>query len=1001
MASILLLAVSLLSGIFTARSQDTSTVSSTTSAAAPERQGAETKEDTSRLKTQVGRLSSVVESLPIQAAKFVSRLEEKSAQLEQKLIQKKDVSIRSNQVRHHGGRRHQRWKRSPIVSFRTRPSNQTAMLGDPVTLRCAAHEQNYLSVTWYKGGKALTPPFTQTIFVLWNNDLLVIANVDNANKYTFNATVKLEESHVFRCSPTGADRITWSKDGQPPSSFIDGKRVLQNRGDLVLTSVTRADSGRYTCTAGRNGDTQTIQAEATLAVVDVDIDGVCGRPVHAAGPDGLIVGGAEAEPGEFPWQAMLWDTRPTRNRFFCSGILINKRWVITAAHCIRELYLTKEDFIVRLGKHTTVRGVREASERSYKADRIIVHPDYNEDTLESDLALLRLAPPEVTFTEYILPICIPDVPEARQRIQPGAIGTVSGWGALFAGGSASKKLMKIILPVVSMAQCRSSHPQWAHVINQNVFCAGRKRGGKDACKGDSGGPFAAFYNGRWNLLGVVSWGDGCALRGKYGVYTRLHRFRDWIMEHTKEHTGEQVSFRTRPSNQTAMLGDPVTLRCAAHEQNDISVTWYKGGKALTPPSTQTTFFLCNNNLLVIANVDNADKYTCELRRGGASVSADAWITIQAAISACASSPCQHGGQCADNGSSCSCACPKGYTGDNCQIGKCEISRQPSNAHFSSRVYLGQLLSHGDTVEVACDAGYHLDGGRVVTCDNGTLALPTCNPRPCDDVPVLVNGEVDVTGLTHGSWATFRCDRGFRLDGPSQTTCYLGTWTILPSCESKLVIEADCAAYKASGQTTSGVYTLGSLPSGVQAYCDMDTAGGGWTVIQRRQDGSVPFNRTWEEYKQGFGNKNGEYWLGNENIHLLTSLKNFTLRIDLHDWEMNQRFAEYSTFRVSGESDQYLVHVAGYTGNAGDSMTYNNGQQFSTVDRDNDAYSSGHCSQMYGQGGWWYGSCGRSVLNGRYLGNCGNSCPVWQGVVWVRWRGIRYSLKSVSMKIRPS
>ncbi|XP_066297252.1 transmembrane protease serine 9-like [Branchiostoma lanceolatum] len=437
------------------------------------------------------------------------------------------------------------------------------MLGDPAILHCAAHEQNYLSVTWYKGGKALTPPFPRTIFVLWNNDLLVIANVDNADKYTcelrrgnarisadawitikseiaetpVDATVQFGKSHIFRCWPTGADRITWSKDGRPPSSFIDGKRVLQNRGDLVLTSVTRADSGRYTCTASRDGDAQTIQAEATLVVADVDIAGVCGRPVHAAGPDGLIVGGAEVEPGEFPWQAMLWDIRPncTRNRFFCSGSLINKRWVITAAHCIRKLYLTKEDFIVRLGKHTTVPGMCEANERSNSVDRIIVHPYYNDGTLESDVALLRLAPPEVTFTEYILPICLPEVPEARRLLRPGAIGTVTGWGAQVRGGRASEKLMKVSLPVVTLAQCRESHPEWAQDISQNMFCAGRREGEKDSCDGDSGGPFAAFDNGRWNLLGVVSWGDGCALRGKYGGYTRLHRFREWIMEHTEEH----------------------------------------------------------------------------------------------------------------------------------------------------------------------------------------------------------------------------------------------------------------------------------------------------------------------------------------------------------------------------------------------------------------------------------------------------------------------------------
>ncbi|XP_078576547.1 angiopoietin-related protein 1-like [Branchiostoma floridae x Branchiostoma japonicum] len=181
-------------------------------------------------------------------------------------------------------------------------------------------------------------------------------------------------------------------------------------------------------------------------------------------------------------------------------------------------------------------------------------------------------------------------------------------------------------------------------------------------------------------------------------------------------------------------------------------------------------------------------------------------------------------------------------------------------------------------------------------------------------------------------------------------------------------------------------------------------GGGWTVIQRRQDGSVPFDRKWEGYKQGFGNKSGEYWLGNENIHLLTKRKNYKLRVVLEDWSGATRFAEYSTFRVSGESDGYRLHLSGYSGNAGDSMVAgsysNNGQRFSTVDRDNDASSSTHCSQHFGQGGWWFRYCGNSYLNGRYLGNCGSSCSGGQGVLWGHWRGYYYSLKSVSMKIRP-
>ncbi|XP_035664242.1 ficolin-1-A-like [Branchiostoma floridae] len=82
---------------------------------------------------------------------------------------------------------------------------------------------------------------------------------------------------------------------------------------------------------------------------------------------------------------------------------------------------------------------------------------------------------------------------------------------------------------------------------------------------------------------------------------------------------------------------------------------------------------------------------------------------------------------------------------------------------------------------------------------------------------------------------------------------------------------------------------------------METAGGGWTVIQRRQDGSVPFNRTWEEYKLGFGNTSGEYWLGNDNIHLLTSQENFTLRVDLMDWGGQTAYAEYSLFRIQRNS----------------------------------------------------------------------------------------------------
>ncbi|XP_019634754.1 PREDICTED: microfibril-associated glycoprotein 4-like [Branchiostoma belcheri] len=242
-----------------------------------------------------------------------------------------------------------------------------------------------------------------------------------------------------------------------------------------------------------------------------------------------------------------------------------------------------------------------------------------------------------------------------------------------------------------------------------------------------------------------------------------------------------------------------------------------------------------------------------------------------------------------------------------------------------------------------------------------------------------------------------CERMEPLDSISSTAATLPTETV--STAVGLITASDCADLYAAGQTTSGVYNIRLGSSNVETYCDMDTAGGGWTVIQRRQDGSVPFDRTWEEYKHGFGNKSGEYWLGNENIHLLTSQKNYTLRVDLEDWRGETRYATYSSFKLSGESDQYRLHISGYSGDAGDSMDYHNERMFSTVDRDNDAYSGYHCSQHYGQAGWWFWSCGYS-LNGRYLGNCRSSCAASQGVVWYHWRGWSYSLKSVSMKIRP-
>ncbi|CAH1238070.1 FCN1 [Branchiostoma lanceolatum] len=219
---------------------------------------------------------------------------------------------------------------------------------------------------------------------------------------------------------------------------------------------------------------------------------------------------------------------------------------------------------------------------------------------------------------------------------------------------------------------------------------------------------------------------------------------------------------------------------------------------------------------------------------------------------------------------------------------------------------------------------------------------------------------------------------------------------------------DCAALFKRGERRSGVYQI--YPAGIrdslEVYCDMETDGGGWTVIQRRLDGSVPFNRGWAEYKAGFGEARSEYWLGNDNIHHLTSSQgDYGLRIDLTNWEGESRYAKYENFKIADESENYRLSQSRYEGNAGDTMTIgllygNDRQQFSTIDRDNDANRIKNCAQDFGQGGWWYGSCSHTDLNGEYLGNCGFYCAYGKGVYWSKWKGWEYSLKETAMKVRP-
>ena len=182
----------------------------------------------------------------------------------------------------------------------------------------------------------------------------------------------------------------------------------------------------------------------------------------------------------------------------------------------------------------------------------------------------------------------------------------------------------------------------------------------------------------------------------------------------------------------------------------------------------------------------------------------------------------------------------------------------------------------------------------------------------------------------------------------------------------------------------------------QAYCDMETDGGGWTVFQRRMDGSEEFYLKWADYVKGFGNVEGEYWLGLSKIHrLANSNMKQELRVDLADFLGDTAYAKYGTFYIEGESTDYTLRVEGYSGTAGDALSYHDGSKFTTKDNDNDNESyNANCAIVY-RGAWWYNNCHFSSLNGQYYdGGVINT----RGIIWAKWRSA-YSLKYSDMKIR--
>ncbi|XP_028664301.1 ST14 transmembrane serine protease matriptase a [Erpetoichthys calabaricus] len=238
-----------------------------------------------------------------------------------------------------------------------------------------------------------------------------------------------------------------------------------------------------------------------------------------------IVGGLDADVGEFPWQVSL---HVKGSGHTCGASLISDHWLVTAAHCVQDdgriNYASPKTWEAYLGLHRQGKPETETVQRNLK--QIIAHPYYNDYTFDNDIALMELDKP-VAYSPLIRPICLPD---ATYVLPAGKSVWITGWGATKEGGFGATVLQKAEVRIINETVCKSLLPGQ---VTSRMICAGFLTGGVDACQGDSGGPMSSVEtNGRLFLAGVVSWGDGCARRNKPGIYTRVTQFRAWIKEKT-------------------------------------------------------------------------------------------------------------------------------------------------------------------------------------------------------------------------------------------------------------------------------------------------------------------------------------------------------------------------------------------------------------------------------------------------------------------------------------
>uniref|UniRef100_A0A672YQZ6 Coagulation factor IX n=1 Tax=Sphaeramia orbicularis TaxID=375764 RepID=A0A672YQZ6_9TELE len=320
---------------------------------------------------------------------------------------------------------------------------------------------------------------------------------------------------IHFCEPTGTFGAKCSCTDAFLSSFL-----YSNNASVITISTTTPSLPTSASTTTSIPDTFDSMENETEWMYN-NTDSPTGKPLR---PYRRIVGGELVTPGEIPWQVALI-ARPS-GQLFCGGSILSSLWVITAAHCLVE---AQNSFFVR------------GTEQDYEVLQQHIHPRYNANIslFNHDIGLLYLKDP-ITFSSTVRPICIGPRTFTEALVKDASPALVSGWGRTRFLGAMAISLQKVEVPFTDRTTCKDSS---SSRITPFMFCAGYYDEDKDACQGDSGGPHANSFHDTWFLTGIVSWGEECAQKGKYGVYTRLALYYSWI-QHVMGVTHKRLALDT-------------------------------------------------------------------------------------------------------------------------------------------------------------------------------------------------------------------------------------------------------------------------------------------------------------------------------------------------------------------------------------------------------------------------------------------------------------------------